>query len=1063
MEIRWTALIITSGCLCISVGLVSARTPKYYTSVTPWKQWTIGRRPCEGVQGETGLCMFNWECIRQEGTMLSACMDGFLLGACCKLPDEANITTSTWTEPTTHATEDFSKVNSVIAVDASTLPSPSDTHPEASRLPPSTTTTTEAPTTVSVRPTTVLSRPRPTTLWPVLRLPTTLKRPVVVRPTSQPQATTLTNHHKPPSITAPAVTTWMTTRPNVLFTPTKLAMRPSPFVPSTMYVQRPSLHSVLASTPIGMLSSLITRPFLRPVTMAMQMRPTVATLKPSKKTTVVTTQSDAATTPTQEDTFSTGQASPSRPAPTKKYVTVTETPSQTVTSQKYGSSIAASSPTTSAQTHAATTESTLQTASTHEYEPSTAILLQSTTPQRYESLSPHYASSQSSVHTVPSTTGGYTSHAVSRLPPSTLNDLSDLDLEVKTPGHYTTMGVFPPTENGNMPSTHHPQFVDLTEMTTTHPPPTNVMEYTLDYDVEDRPTVTEHVYGTTTGQTSYGEVTDVTVSNVASAVVPSSTEPFSTPRPSTTTKKLKTRSPMTTSQTKVRPSTAVSKPSPTKPRPPASPTTISNDIQHMTYPSKATLWPSTVFKIPLRTTLAARPSTSALFAGTVTRPTSTSQFFQTPTTPQTTTTFPKRTKKPTRTTTQGVIEPIPVKTTMAMTTATKPKSTPKPTKPVLPMPARPAKPTKTPLPIKSPTKKTTAKPPSKVPTPSSTFTHFPTTSLTPTTEPFANGTELPTSTSRPQWDYRKHCGVRPLHPQGRIVGGRNSFIGEWPWQVLVKEATWLGLFIKNKCGGVLISDKYALTAAHCQPGFLSSLLVILGEHDLSGDIGRFKPVSIPVRRMIVHRRYNPATFENDLALLELERPVVFQPHIVPICLPERNEDFTGRNSFVTGWGKLSHGGSVPNVLQYVQVPILSNQKCQKMFSLAGHSKAIKDNFVCAGYDAGSRDSCEGDSGGPLTLIRDDGRWVLVGTVSHGIRCAEPTCLASTCAPPRTAPGSTVSPEWGRDDRGSHGSALSERTHVNTSSLSRCAATGSQRQLFPQAASCCNEECRNDGG
>ncbi|XP_037517530.1 serine proteinase stubble [Rhipicephalus sanguineus] len=984
MEIPWTTLIITGGCLWISGALVSANTAKYYTSVTPWKQWTIGRRPCEGVQGETGLCMFNWECIRQEGTMLSACMDGFLLGACCKLPDEANVTTSAWTEASTYTTEDLSKVNSVVTVDASTLPSPSDTHPEASRLPPST-TTTEAPTTVSVSPTTVLSRPRPTTLWPVIRLPSTVKRPVVVRPTQQPQATTLTNHHKPPSITAPAVTTWMTTRPNVLFTPTKLALRPSPFVPTTMYVQRPSLQAVLASTPIGMLSSLITRPFLRPVTMAMKMRPTVATLKPAKKTTVVSTQSDAATTPTQEETSTAGQTTASRPTPTKKYVTFSETPSQTTTAQKYVSPIAASSSTTPSQTYAATTESMFQTASTNEYEPPTAILLHSTTPQKYGYSSTHYSPSQSSFHTVPSTPGQ--SHAVSRLPPSTLNDLSDLDAEVKTPGYHTTLGMLLPTESGNAHTTHHPEFVDLTETTTTQPPPTNVMEYTLDFDVEDRPTVTEHVYGTTTGQT-FGEVTDVTVSNVASAVVSASTEPFSTPRPSTTTKKLKTRSPTMTPQTKARPSTAVSKPSQTKPRPPPSPTTISNDIQHMTYPSKATLWPSTVFKIPLRTTLAARPSTSTLFAGTVTLPMSTTHAHLTLTTPQTTTTLPKRTKKPTTTTT-AMREPIPVRTTMAMTAATKPKSTPKPTKPVLPMPARPAKPTKAPLPTKSPTKKTTQKPPSKMPPPSSTFTHSSTMSVATTTEPVANGTDLPTSTSSKQWDYRKHCGVRPLHPQGRIVGGRNSFIGEWPWQVLVKEATWLGLFIKNKCGGVLISDKYALTAAHCQPGFLSSLLVILGAHDLSGDIGRFKPVSIPVRRMIVHRRYNPATFENDLALLELERPVVFQPHIVPICLPGRNEDFTGRTSFVTGWGKLSHGGTVPNVLQYVQVPILSNEKCQKMFQLAGHIKSIRENFVCAGYDGGNRDSCEGDSGGPLTLLRDDGRWVLVGTVSHGIRCAEP--------------------------------------------------------------------------
>ncbi len=32
---------------------------------------------------------------------------------------------------------------------------------------------------------------------------------------------------------------------------------------------------------------------------------------------------------------------------------------------------------------------------------------------------------------------------------------------------------------------------------------------------------------------------------------------------------------------------------------------------------------------------------------------------------------------------------------------------------------------------------------------------------------------------------------------------------------------------------------------------------------------------------------------------------------------------------------------------------------------------------------------QGDSGGPLMYERDDGRWSLVGTVSHGIRCAYP--------------------------------------------------------------------------
>ncbi|XP_067131370.1 transmembrane protease serine 9-like [Centruroides vittatus] len=233
------------------------------------------------------------------------------------------------------------------------------------------------------------------------------------------------------------------------------------------------------------------------------------------------------------------------------------------------------------------------------------------------------------------------------------------------------------------------------------------------------------------------------------------------------------------------------------------------------------------------------------------------------------------------------------------------------------------------------------------------------------------------------------CGVKHLRPFGRIVGGKNTFFGNWPWQVLVKEEAWLGIHVKNKCGGVLINSLYVLTAAHCQPGFLGSLMVLLGEHDLTGDYELLKPVKKKVKRMIVHREYNSQTLENDLALLELESEVRFQSHIIPICLPDRWEDFTGQIAYVTGWGKLSHGGTLPTVLQEVRVPIISNSRCQQMFLAAGHVKAIRDTFVCAGYDSGGQDSCEGDSGGPLMVRREDERWVLVGTVSHGIRCADP--------------------------------------------------------------------------
>ncbi|XP_054281294.1 serine protease filzig [Macrosteles quadrilineatus] len=250
-------------------------------------------------------------------------------------------------------------------------------------------------------------------------------------------------------------------------------------------------------------------------------------------------------------------------------------------------------------------------------------------------------------------------------------------------------------------------------------------------------------------------------------------------------------------------------------------------------------------------------------------------------------------------------------------------------------------------------------------------------------------TEASPSKPPSEVNYKKECGVRPLMKNGRIVGGKGATFGEWPWQVLVREATWLGLFTKNKCGGVLITSRYVITAAHCQPGFLASLVAVFGEYDISGELESQRSVSKNVRRVIVHRQYDAATFENDIALLELESPVAFDSHIVPICMPQDTDDFTGRMATVTGWGRLKYGGGVPSVLQEVQVPVIENSVCQEMFHTAGHSKSIISSFLCAGYANGQRDSCEGDSGGPLMVEREDGRWVLAGTVSHGIKCAAP--------------------------------------------------------------------------
>lgn len=88
--------------------------------------------------------------------------------------------------------------------------------------------------------------------------------------------------------------------------------------------------------------------------------------------------------------------------------------------------------------------------------------------------------------------------------------------------------------------------------------------------------------------------------------------------------------------------------------------------------------------------------------------------------------------------------------------------------------------------------------------------------------------------------------------------------------------------------------------------FLATLVAVFGEFDLSGELEAKRSMTRNVRRVIVNRGYNPTTFESDLALLELESPIQFDVHIIPICMPNDGIDFTGRMATVTGWGRLKY-------------------------------------------------------------------------------------------------------------------------------------------------------------
>ncbi|XP_073351486.1 coagulation factor VII [Pagrus major] len=225
---------------------------------------------------------------------------------------------------------------------------------------------------------------------------------------------------------------------------------------------------------------------------------------------------------------------------------------------------------------------------------------------------------------------------------------------------------------------------------------------------------------------------------------------------------------------------------------------------------------------------------------------------------------------------------------------------------------------------------------------------------------------------------RVACGRPLMFFAPRVVNGQTCPKGHCPWQALLTSTN-------HSCGGIVLSDQWILTAAHCvwrKPA--ADLQVVVGEHDLMVD--EKTEQKRRVVKMVIHRNYNQSSSDTDLAMLRLHRPIKLGLFVVPICLPAQNSTFsrtlaTIRQSTVSGWGRLSRHGVSSRVLQRLVLPRVPLQECRLHTSLN-----ITRNMLCAGFKTGGKDACQGDSGGPL-VTRYKKTWFLTGVVSWGKGCA----------------------------------------------------------------------------
>ena len=85
------------------------------------------------------------------------------------------------------------------------------------------------------------------------------------------------------------------------------------------------------------------------------------------------------------------------------------------------------------------------------------------------------------------------------------------------------------------------------------------------------------------------------------------------------------------------------------------------------------------------------------------------------------------------------------------------------------------------------------------------------------------------------------------------------------------------------------------------------LLLRMGEYDLGSTDEPQGHVDRKVQIVASHPKFDPKTFEYDLALLRFYEPVEFKPNVIPICIPDEDEELVGETAWVTGWGRLYEG------------------------------------------------------------------------------------------------------------------------------------------------------------
>ncbi|XP_049547073.1 venom serine protease-like [Anopheles darlingi] len=185
------------------------------------------------------------------------------------------------------------------------------------------------------------------------------------------------------------------------------------------------------------------------------------------------------------------------------------------------------------------------------------------------------------------------------------------------------------------------------------------------------------------------------------------------------------------------------------------------------------------------------------------------------------------------------------------------------------------------------------------------------------------------------------------------------------------------------CGSTIVTDRFALTAAHCLLlRKVTGTALLVGDQNIK--IGTDTPYSVVMllSSFISHPNYDSISKTNDIALVRTTNTIVFNAGVGRVCLPFRfgTSTFTGAAVTALGWGTIDFGAPMSAELLQTTLNVIAQTDCSTKLS-----RTIQPTQLCA--FSSKNDTCQNDSGGPLYYIDPNSQLVYeVGIVGFGVGC-----------------------------------------------------------------------------